>query len=132
MMNVFNIEKHEIQRSFPVEYTADRLSISPDDQVLALGTGYGEIWLYNSESGELLGPSLKGHSEVFDLKFSPDGEMLYSVGSEGVLYFWQLETQQTIGNPVKCIKSLDTFQGKNGARIDVSLDGKKLFTFWGL
>lgn len=73
-------------------YTID---FSPDGQLIATGRGYnnvGEIRIYNSTNFTLV-RTLSGHYlETDRVRFSPNGQLLASVGYDGNLKIWNVST----------------------------------------
>jgi WD40 repeat protein len=69
-------------------YGVYKIAVSPNGEWLASGTDSGEIRLWNFESGELL-DTLDGHTDyVFDLAWSPGGQMLASVSADNTVIVW--------------------------------------------
>ena len=79
-------------------FNADQISclaISQDGRLLAAGTSFNLIHLWDVNSGQQLG-ILRGHvSGLADLSFSPDGKTLASCG-DNRLKLWNIETVQEI------------------------------------
>jgi len=69
--------------------TAYKLAVHPDGITLA-ATNYssGGLLLYDVNTGKLL-REMKGQQYVYDLDFSPDGDLLVACGLEGV-EFWEV------------------------------------------
>ena len=75
------------------------MTLSPDDQLLAIDTGNNDIQVWHIESDELI-EELTGHeNRIFSLKFSPTGEYLVSGGFKDEVYVWNVtrwEKQHTL------------------------------------
>lgn|GEM_PF-6632190 len=64
------------------------LAFSPDGKVLAAGSNYNYIVLFDTSTWKEL-KTLKGHNkEVNSISFSPDGKTLASGSSDGTIRFW--------------------------------------------
>jgi WD40 repeat protein/DNA-binding SARP family transcriptional activator len=81
------------------------LAISPDSELLALGTDDGEVRLWRLLDGQLV-RMLRGHrSLVISVAFSPDGRYLASSSSlDGTIYLWDVVRGEVLA----------TFQGHRG------------------
>lgn len=68
--------------------TVTAASLSPDDQIVAVGTSERVIWLYNRQSHKVL-RKLEGHAAALQhLQFSPDGKSLLAVDIDGAILIW--------------------------------------------
>lgn len=68
------------------------LIFSPDGEYLLAGTRRGEVFLWDTETGDLL-QRFRGHaSEVTRVAFSPDGEIFASISSDLSMILWDIET----------------------------------------
>ena len=95
------IEIWEKKFSFPgndERYTTD-IKVSPDGDVIAVGTAIGEdhrIELLDSESGEPVG-ELSGHTwKPWALQFTSDGKRLFSIGWDAVIRRWDVAKREQI------------------------------------
>lgn len=81
-------------KSMPVD--ASEPIISPDGRIVAmhsagLGLGYGDEYLFDAETGELIGQwEVEGHG-VSGHSFSGDGQYLATVSYVGSVYLWPLD-----------------------------------------
>ncbi len=74
--------------------TVTAVTLSPNDQVIAIGTSENDIQVYDRKTQQPLF-QLKGHSSaIHRLSFNPDGKMLASVDEDGVLIIWDLVSRQ--------------------------------------
>ena len=73
------------------------LAASPDSRLVAVGTQYGLVVLYDTETMERK-KVFHGHSQsVFGVKFSPDGKSLMSSsGGLETVKIWHVETGQEL------------------------------------
>lgn len=73
------------------------VAFSPTEPVLAAGDGDGSIVLRDSQSWQVIGPSLVGHDfNVHSLKFSQDGSLLISGGGDGKVVIWDMRQRQQL------------------------------------
>lgn len=70
--------------------------LHPDGDRLAVSTGPGRIALFDFHSGDALPSPPPGSIPVTVLKWSPDGELLYSLRDDGTLAGWSPEQNRTI------------------------------------
>lgn len=70
--------------------TTSVLAFSPDGQTLASGMKLGDIYLWETTTGEKKS-ILRGHSmRISHLFFRPDGKSLISVSNDGTILIWDL------------------------------------------
>jgi WD40 repeat protein len=70
--------------------------LSPDNEVVAIGTSEHTIQIYDRASKQSLFQLIGHSSAVRRLRFSPDGSMLASVDDDGVIMIWGMASQQRI------------------------------------
>jgi WD40 repeat protein len=69
---------------------------APDERRVAIASQSGNVWLWQPDSGET--STLKGHlQEVLGLRYSIDGELLYSLGRDGSVRSWDVVTGRPTG-----------------------------------
>jgi len=73
------------------EHNSAHFEISPDGRFIAFKGRFGYIHIISARTKELL-KSLKMNDDCGDLKFSRDSCQLYSSGSGGEVYIWDLRT----------------------------------------
>ncbi|MBV9712500.1 MAG: pentapeptide repeat-containing protein, partial [Ktedonobacteraceae bacterium] len=73
------------------------ISCSHKNNLMAVGTATGEIWIFEMLTGILI-HSLSGHTDgVWSLAFSPDEHVLASSGDDCTVRFWDLTTGESLG-----------------------------------
>jgi len=77
------------------------VAFSPDKRLLATGGGSGEIKLWDAETGQRDGRTLRGTAGwVLSLEFDPTGRLLVSSGSDGSTRIWDVERRAPFGSPL--------------------------------
>ena len=73
------------------------MQYSPDNKLLAVATGAGIVWVYETENYQPV-TVLEGHpGQVGDVAFSSDSKrMLSGVHTEGIAYLWDTQTWQLL------------------------------------
>ena len=86
-----------VQYFTPAEW-ATSVTFSPDDQILAVGLGNGDIQLWNWRNG-FIQQTLKGHSKrVSKILYSPNQRHLISASFDLNIKAWDLSSGQEIKN----------------------------------
>ena len=73
------------------------LVFSPDGKMLASGSEYGTVQLWDATTGESLAIFTNHFSHIDALAFSPDSTTLASGSTDGTIQFWDIKT----GNPLQ-------------------------------
>ncbi|KAL0960154.1 hypothetical protein HGRIS_011789 [Hohenbuehelia grisea] len=72
---------------------------SPDDSLIVSGFDDGTIHLWNAQTGEQLGDSLRGHTGgVLSVAFSPDSVHIVSGSADNTIRLWSTKTLKQVGN----------------------------------
>ena len=102
-----------------------RLALSPNGEILA-ASGPGTINLWNSQTGELIGAPLAGHTgmTVWDVSFSPDGT-LASSGMDDKIQLWDVATGAPLAPAVSDL-TLDSDSQSGIFNVEFSPDGTLL------
>ena len=62
------------------------IALSPDGSRLATGQRGGTVEIFDTATGDRIGPSLLGHSGgIWDVEFGPNGRWLASASADGVI-----------------------------------------------
>ncbi|XP_059178027.1 U3 small nucleolar RNA-associated protein 18 homolog [Physella acuta] len=69
--------------------------VSPDGRFIAFLGKFGYIHLFSQTSKELI-DSVKMNEEVSSVCFSSNGKYMYSFGSEGRVYVWDMDTRDCV------------------------------------
>lgn len=89
----------QLIRTLHLENSVTALAFSPDNQILAVGSGHGKITLWEVKSGQLL-HKLTGHEQaITSLVFNPHDLVLASGsgGTKNHIKFWNIKNGQEIG-----------------------------------
>ncbi|KAL0279259.1 UNVERIFIED_CONTAM: hypothetical protein PYX00_000862 [Menopon gallinae] len=95
-----------------------KVVVSPDDKVIGVCGPTGKIYLLSTTTKECI-DSLQMNENVTSLAFNADGSRMYSIGDEGDVYIWDMNTRQ-------CIQKFTDDGSINGTAIDVSSNNSLL------
>lgn len=74
------------------------LAFRHDGERFVSGDAYGQVLLWNVTPLEPIGRPLKtDHGEVRAVAFSPGGNVIATTGADGVICFWDAQTQDAVG-----------------------------------
>jgi WD40 repeat protein len=77
------------------------LAFSPNSQILAIATGYGQAYLFDLLIKKWVGRPMTDNSAIMTgLAFSPKGNILAIANLKGRVQLWNAATQQEIGSPL--------------------------------
>lgn len=98
------------------------IALSPDGNWLAVGTGDGDLHIWDAESGRphRRWPAHRG--EICGLCWSPDSLQLASIGLEGELRVWRLDAEAPITQLTDQVLTCVDFDGQ-GRLVTGALDG---------
>jgi hypothetical protein len=72
------------------------IALSTNGELLAAGTGNGEVWLWDASSGIPI-HICKGHTDwIRSVAFSPDGQLLASGSDDQTVRLWEVSTGQNL------------------------------------
>lgn len=78
-------------------YPINSIDVSPDDNLLAIGSTDGNIYIWSMTDRDTR--ELIGHEDpITDVEFSPDGRFLASSSADRTVRIWELETRLEIQN----------------------------------
>ena len=77
-------------------------AVSPDGTRIASGSDTGTIRLWDTASGQPVGPPLRGHDhQVMSLAFNNDGTRLLSGGMDSTVRLWDTASGHELGEPLR-------------------------------
>lgn len=76
------------------------VAISPDGETVATGSFDGTVRLWQSQTGESVGPTLKHDSMVTHVDFSPDGQTL-GTASGKLAQLWSIQSGEPVAAPLR-------------------------------
>jgi WD40 repeat protein len=98
----------------------DVVRFNPNGQIMALGTGSGDVQVRNVNDGTLRWNSNEQMNAVLSLEFSPDGQTLASGSSQGEIQLWRAND----GSHIRTLPAGEKGWGIDA--LDFSLDGQVL------
>jgi WD40 repeat protein len=82
-------------------YHVNSVAFSPNGKVIASGTNYKTLRLWDAATGRAIGEPLIGHNNSVDsVAFSPDGKIIVSGSYDNNIMLWDAETHKAIGGPL--------------------------------
>ena len=117
-VQVFNLATLEEDSFFKSPQNVYAAAVAPDGQTLAWSLEDGSIQLIRVSDQQRVA-TLTGHPDyVYDLRFSPAGDRLYSASHDGVVRVWDMQ-----GNLVSSVEA-----GGEVLGLGISPDGSRLAT----
>ncbi len=128
----WNIKSRQVQQILPPEdkrRTARKcMTLSPDDQLLAIDVGDSGIQVWHIESEELVAELIAHEHGSYALSFSPTGEYIVSGARGEELYIWNVarwQKQHTLIGHTSSIESI-AFHPDGKRFVTASRDGTAL------
>ncbi|KAI9573275.1 quinon protein alcohol dehydrogenase-like superfamily [Boletus coccyginus] len=82
--------------SLAAEGEMDWLEYLPDDRRIVIGSGNGTVRVWNLESGEQEGTSMRHEGGIFGLAVTRDGAKIISSGCSGRIEVWDVESHKLV------------------------------------
>jgi WD domain, G-beta repeat len=95
------------------------VAFSPDGNTIATGSGYRTVQLWNTYSGDAIGPPLSHQETLFTIAFAPDGRTIVTAAKDAIRV-WNFADSKAVGQLLLTIR--------NANYIASSPDGKTILT----
>jgi tricorn protease-like protein len=115
---LWDLSKRKVTKSISAKWSVRTLAVSPNNEILAVGTFFYDVFLYDLKKGKWMDP-LSGHGRsISSLVFSKDGRTLFSCSRDMTIRVWDVAKR----------KEIKTLEGHKDAVYGLALspDGKKL------
>jgi WD40 repeat protein len=115
---LWDLSNRKVTKSINAKWSVRTLAVSPNNEILAIGTSFYDIFLYDLQKGKWM-DSLSGHGmPISSLVFSNDGRTLFSCSRDMTIRVWDVAKR----------KEIKTLEGHKDAVYGLALspDGKKL------
>lgn len=79
--------------------TITGIAFSPDESLLAAGSDQGDLWCFETDHWQPIGPTLHGHRmSINSITVSPDGRRIATTGSSGeeAVLLWDVATRRLV------------------------------------
>jgi len=87
---LWDLSKRKVTKSINAKWSVRTLAVSPNNEILAIGTSFYDIFLFDLQKGKWMDP-LRGHGRpISSLIFSEDGRTLYSGSRDMTIRIWDV------------------------------------------
>jgi WD40 repeat protein/ribosomal protein S27E len=93
ILNVWDLEKSDIHRSFSLPSTPQALATSPKEPKVAVAGWFTGVRIYNLETGQLLTTLSHPQGTIQSLAFSPDGKRICAA-TNNLVWTWSLPSRE--------------------------------------
>ncbi len=77
------------------------VAFAPDDSVVVLSDWEGTVWVWRLTGPQPESTRLEHHEPVFAALISPDGKLVVTASSAGIVRIWDIKTGQLVGTPLQ-------------------------------
>jgi WD40 repeat protein len=100
-ITVVDIVDRRVLHEHAIERDPISAAFSPDGERVAVGTGTGEVGVFDVATGDWVRPPAVGHRDtVITVAYAPDGNTLVSGGLDGRVTLWDGHTGAALGTIV--------------------------------
>lgn len=108
----------------------NRVSFSPDEKKVSVGTEAGTIYVYDSRSGDKITHMKYSVLSISGLAWTLDGKKLISADRSGYVFYWDVETGDTLYKSATTHCSIDDMAiSKDRSKVAVCGDSRVVFLF---
>jgi len=101
LQTVLNQER-DLLKIIDMPYQIWDVAFSPDGHLIASGGGSDAVQLWDTDTGQSVGPPLRGHQGfVQSVAFGPNGDLVASGGNDGTVRLWDVGSGRPVGGPLR-------------------------------
>jgi WD40 repeat protein len=129
---VWDLESGKVLRSFPATGSSvSCICFHPDGKSFATTTNYGELWLWDVQTGAHL-TEFKASSHANQVSFSSDGRFLASGGWRGEIFISHVKSGNTVNSLVGNLSSINVVCFSPNGKLMASGNSKGFVKCWDL